>query len=127
MTSWDELKNKFQIRGYDQGHRNVVISREGIQFFLRLLYHSFDEEYYLLHNEDVRLACQEGKVSSAFEHYIHFGFYEGRFPGFRDFDPVVYLELNKDLHFLKEYPDWEERARNHYKQDGFREGRQTRR
>ncbi len=127
MTSWNELKKRFHIRGFDEGHKNVTISREGIQYFLRLLHHSFDDEYYLENNEDVRAACASGAVTSAFEHYIHFGYYEGRFPGYKGFDPDRYLELNEDLDVLKGLPNSEDLARDHYRQHGFREGRLTQR
>lgn len=73
----------------------------------------FDETYYLSQHADVMAAVQSGRVLSGFDHFVHHGIKEGRFPT-RDFEievdsniatPAVVDEKGFDEEFyLEEYP-----------------------
>jgi hypothetical protein len=57
----------------------------------------FDEEDYLRQNPDVGAAVQSGKVDSGWDHFIGFGYFEGRRGGMPVFDEAWYLRRNPDV------------------------------
>lgn len=73
----------------------------------------FDEAYYLAQYADVMAAVQSGRILSGFDHFVHNGIREGRFPN-RDFEIEVDSNVatavvmgDKDLDeefYLEEYP-----------------------
>jgi hypothetical protein len=73
----------------------------------------FDEAYYLARYADVMAAVRSGRILSGFDHFVHNGIGEGRFPN-RDFEvavdgnvptPVVMGDKELDEEFyLEEYP-----------------------
>lgn len=83
---------------------------------------AFDEDAYLAANPDVAEAVKRGAITSAREHYISRGYFEGRLPGSTKVDEVWYLS---------KYPDVAAAVRNgtikdggtHYDSAGLREGR----
>ena len=73
----------------------------------------FDEAYYLARYADVMAAVQSGRILSGFDHFVHNGIREGRFPN-RDFEvavdsnvPTAVVKGGKELDeefYLEEYP-----------------------
>jgi hypothetical protein len=83
--------------GRDQGGRDLGRNRGG-----RDIYDSdsgqsesgFDEQFYRLAYPDVDQAIAQGRVRSAYDHYVKLGRFEGRFPRFNE---ASYLSKNADV------------------------------
>lgn len=56
----------------------------------------FDADFYLRENLDVRIAVERGIFTSAWDHFVQFGRFEGRSPGLV-FDAVFYVQQNSDV------------------------------
>ncbi len=127
IPSFPNVKTVLGLRGFDEGHSTLTLSRHGLVRLLQPLIDTrgFDEPLYLDLYPDVLAAVENGEIESGIQHYIEFGYFEGRFPGFRDFDPDAYLDANPDLAVLRSAPDPAEAAREHYMRTGFAEGRPT--
>lgn len=82
----------------------------------------FDEEWYLARHPDVREAVDSGEVSSAHDHYLRSGYFEGRMP--------VYIAVQEKW-YCEAYPDVADAVRRgvyksaqaHFELCGYREGR----
>lgn len=81
----------------------------------------FDEDYYLACNEDVKLAVAAG-LTNGFDHFLHFGFLEGRAPFNATVDEKYYLESYPDVADAVEKGHCKS-AQWHYDTCGKREGR----
>lgn len=77
----------------------VTISAGLLTFLLKgaLAQTKFDEDYYVKSNPDVRQALSLGKLSSAREHFINEGYWEGRKPFEVNVDEKWYLQQNPDV------------------------------
>ena len=81
-----------------------------------------DADWYLQNNPDIATAIESGKVASAEDHYVTYGYYEHRMP--------YEIKLDEDW-YLTQYPDVEEAvsrglfssATDHFSIAGFKEGR----
>jgi hypothetical protein len=81
-----------------------------------------DEAWYLRTYEDIQLALNEGAIASAHQHFVQYGYFEGRLPFPVQVDEAWYMQ---------QYPDVAESiqqgsvtsAQSHFDQDGYREGR----
>lgn len=82
----------------------------------------FDERWYLETYPDVEAAINRGSVSSAFEHYLNAGYYEGRSPGPCPVDCVWYEEYYQDLQPAVRDGVIVDSA-EHFQQNGYFEGR----
>jgi hypothetical protein len=81
-----------------------------------------DEEWYLRTYEDIAKAVRDGAVSSARQHFIEDGYFEGRLPFPIKVDEKWYLQQNPDV------ADSVRRGavasgQTHFEEDGYREGR----
>ena len=125
LPHFDRLLDKGRVRGWKEGHETLAVSRAGLTAFLQDMLRStpFDEEWYLKQYPDVATAIASGKVKSAHEHYIGFGYFEGRLPGLNGFDPKVYYESHDDLGRMSSKKDSDRLAREHFIKYGYREGR----
>ncbi|WP_275790739.1 hypothetical protein [Pararhizobium gei] len=85
----------------------------------------FDEKEYLDANPDVRGAVRAGLFPSGLAHFQANGHKEGRFPGYAGFNWDDYIRANADLAPLRNSTDPEAAARTHFREAGYREGRQT--
>ncbi|MEF2074016.1 hypothetical protein [Consotaella aegiceratis] len=128
MLSFPWIKRALQLRGFDEGHKTLTMNRDGFLALLDQVIRAspFDEDFYLSAYPDVAAAVEQGEIETGFEHYKRFGFYEGRFPGFRGFDPDAYVAANPDLASFKGRLDYEKALREHYHHYGFVEGRPLR-
>jgi len=57
---------------------------------------NFDENTYLQQHSDVADAVADGRLGSGFEHWVKFGFNEGRIPQIA-FKENFYLDFNPDV------------------------------
>jgi len=82
----------------------------------------FDEDYYLRANPDVAMAIANGKLASAREHFVKWGYFEGRAGSEPAFDQSWYLRQYPDL--AQAFKRGEARdLRGHFYEYGFAEGR----
>jgi|GEM_PF-2803639 len=114
-----------QIQGWDNRDQPLAMDREAFERFIRSLlpFFDFDEEWYLATYPDVKEALAEKRFQSAWEHFLGFGYFEGRLPGMKGFDPKRYVESYADLNHLGNSPDLVRVATDHYLSWGYREGR----
>ena len=83
----------------------------------------FDEKFYMSYYPDVADAVKSGLVSNARNHFIKYGYCEGRLPNLRGFKPGNYLKANNEiLNDLGRNPS-KKKLIDHYVYVGFKEGR----
>lgn len=82
----------------------------------------FDEEFYVRQYVDVAEKLQSGGLASARDHYIHYGYFEDRFPRSIQVDEPWYLENYKDVAEAVSSGDILS-AKQHFLTSGFKEGR----
>lgn len=84
-----------------------------------------DEAWYLSQYPDVAEAIRNGLVTSAKEHFLNDGYFEGRMPFLIAVDEAWYLEQNPGV---AEYIARGEllSAQQHFNDNGYREGRRPR-
>lgn len=118
------LVEKCGVYGYDEGVESLSISRSGLRFLLQLALDavSFDENWYLEAYPDVAEAVKKGAFESGRDHFLRFGYFEGRALTPSSFSEKRYLKANPDIvdaigsgHF--------EDAKDHFVKFGYAEGR----
>jgi hypothetical protein len=115
-----------KIKGWREDHKTLTVDREGFKAFIREVLRTmpFDEAWYLARYPDVAEAVAKGETTAR-DHYVEFGYYEGRLPGLEGFDAAAYCRAYPDLvHFLS-HPGSMELASAHFVEHGYREGRQA--
>lgn len=124
MVTFDRLKEIIDLRGFDQGHEAVVMSREGLEWLLRAYVSGFplDEAWYRAVNSDIDQAIHSGGVKDATIHFVTQGYVEGRPYCPLDFDEAAYLAKNTDLKEACEAGTLDD-LKAHFVQNGFAEGR----
>ncbi|WP_397544402.1 hypothetical protein [Roseovarius salis] len=124
MVNFGTLKQILDLRGFDEGHDMVVLSREGFEWLLRQYVASFplDEEWYRSANSDVQEAFEAGAIDDAKSHFVTQGYIEGRGYPPADFDEASYLENNDDLRDAYEAGNVSD-LKAHFVRHGFYEGR----
>lgn len=127
IMHFERLIETCGIRGWGDGHQTLTLERTKFVEFIRdlLCGFPFDEQWYLEHYPDVKSAIELGSLASGWQHYVEFGYFEGRMPGLHAFDPLVYLQIHEDLATLLDRHDSEAAAINHFVKYGYREGRRT--
>lgn len=125
MVAFNHLKEILDLRGFDQGHDTVVMSREGLEWLLRAYVSGFplDEAWYCAVNSDVEQAIRSGAIRDATTHFVTQGYVEGRAYCPQDFDDATYLAKNRDLQEAHEAGTLDD-LKAHFVQYGFAEGRQ---
>ena len=81
-----------------------------------------DEAWYFSQYPDVAEAVEKGIVSSAKEHFLNDGYFEGRMPFLIKVDEQWYLEQNPGIAEYIETGQLES-AQQHFIDNGYREGR----
>lgn len=83
---------------------------------------SVDEDWYLNRHQDVITAIKNGQIKSAKDHFIKFGYFEGKLPYPIQVDEQFYLERYPDVKAAVSsgiIPD----AQTHFLMAGAEEGR----
>jgi hypothetical protein len=119
------LRDRYGLRGWDDGHSTITVSREGLKLFVKkaLSQQPFDQDWYLNNYPDVKRAIESGAFVDAKHHYIECGYFEGRLPGLIGFDAGRYLNTYEDLKPISTLPNADKVAERHFVQYGYREGR----
>ena len=77
----------------------IPLPKEMFKFLIKLALENgaFNEAAYLKENPDVAAAVRKGEIADAREHYIGFGYFEGRTGGTPIVDENWYLETYSDV------------------------------
>ena len=107
-----------------KGDLRVTVSYENFVSLLKTLLVGIDvdEDWYLKTYEDIDVATKEGAVTSARQHFVENGYFEGRLPFPIRVDEKWYLEQNPDVAESIRRGAVES-AQAHFDEDGYREGR----
>jgi N-acetylmuramoyl-L-alanine amidase len=107
---WHEFKNKLTQENNTKGDEEEVIT----------LPSNFNEKYYLFTNQDINRAYVEGKITDLKEHYLTYGYKEGR-----SICPTIPVGFNSEQYLLnwKDVRESGMTAENHYLEYGIYEGR----
>ena len=81
-----------------------------------------DEDWYMTTYEDVANACRAKTFSNAKEHYVKFGYFEGRLPRRLEFDESYYLSVNPDVAIAVGNNEVAS-GLDHFEKVGYKEGR----
>ena len=123
LPPFDLLRRSVEISTV-RGELRVSLSYDDFIKIIRLMISGIqvDEAWYLQEYEDIAQAIREGKLTSAKQHFIDDGYFEGRRPFAMPVDERWYLE---------QYPDVADSVRKgvvgsaeqHFAEDGYLEGR----
>ena len=123
LPPFDLIRRSIEISTV-RGELRVNLSYDDFVDILRIMLRGLEvnEAWYARTYEDIGKAIREGKVSSAKQHFMDDGYFEGRLPF-----PIVVDEK----WYLAENPDVAESLRTgvvespqaHFDQDGYGEGR----
>jgi hypothetical protein len=110
-------------RGYERA-KKISLPKEVFRFLVKLSLESseFNESGYMRENPDVANALRRGEVKDVREHYINFGYFEGRVGGTPTVDENWYLTAYPDVAVAVKLGDVGS-AREHYNIIGSAEGR----
>ncbi|WP_298956305.1 hypothetical protein [uncultured Methylobacterium sp.] len=123
LASHLRLDERHVVRSSD-GRHNILIDKELFVAILRkaLASVTVDDDWYLDRYQDVRSAIARGEFRSAHDHFVRFGYLEGRLPYAIPVDEAFYLAHNPDVKAGIEagaLPD----AATHFYMSGASEGR----
>lgn len=92
------LKKSLQFKAVD-GEVQVSLPYDELIRLVKLMACSVhvDENWYLAKNPDVVAAIRSGQIRSARQHWVEFGYFEGRLPGTLAVDPDWYLGRYPDV------------------------------
>ncbi len=123
LPSFDLIRRMVEVSTV-RGELRVSLSYDDFIKILRMMISGIevDEAWYLNEHDDIAKAIANGAVSSAKQHFVDDGYFEGRLPFPMPVDERWYLE---------QYPDVAESVRKgivgsaqqHFSEDGYREGR----
>lgn len=123
LPPFDVLKSFVAIESVD-GELMVKCPYESLVELLRkiLVGIEVDEKWYLTRYEDIADAISKGVVTSARDHFVNDGYFEGRWPFPIEVDEEYYLENNPGV------ADYVQRGlltsgQQHFEENGYQEGR----
>jgi hypothetical protein len=126
LPYFESVLRSCKIKGWRENHKTLTVDQEGFKAFMRevLLAMPFDEAWYLARYPDVAEVVAKGKTTAR-DHYVEFGYYEGRLPGLNGFDGAAYCRAYPDLAHLLSHPESTDLASVHFVEYGYREGRRA--
>lgn len=125
FPSLDFLLSHLRIKKDDfKGSKKALVSADLLRLLVREALRSmpFDEAAYLAQNPDIAEAWKKGEIASLSEHFITYGYFEGRKFTSMAFDEKWYVSVNKDVAAGLKAGSVKS-ARVHYETIGEREGR----
>ena len=121
---WGDLSNRiYEIRRAD-GRKGYAVIDEDLVSVIRsaLTMVEVDEEWYFGRHPHVAAAVSVGEIASAREHFIRFGYFEGKLPRRIHVDEAWYLEKNLDVAEAVAGGAFES-GQEHFEASGAKEGR----
>jgi glycosyltransferase involved in cell wall biosynthesis len=102
----------------------VIMSRDLFRLFTEALARAagFDVAWYRAHNPDVADAVARGEIADEFEHFVSFGYEEGRVPADQEVDEAWYRQAHGDVDQAIA-GGGHESGETHYHDIGYFEGR----
>ena len=93
------LKSGGQTRASVEAAKKVTVPLKLFEFLMQVALTSadFDVEHYLAMNPDIRDAMKKGSEISPHQHYISYGYFEGRKGGLPKVDDAWYLRTYPDV------------------------------
>lgn len=121
------FKQMAKVYGWEQGHETLTMSRTGFLALMQelLAFADFDEAWYLSTYKDVADAVARKEFKSARDHYLNYGYFEGRLPTAKDFDAGFYAKQYADVVKAMKSSD-PKKLLEHFISHGYAEGRQSR-
>jgi hypothetical protein len=119
--SFDSLMDRLEIR-VKKGAL-MVLNYDKLEAIVRALIElvDVDEDWYRATYPDVAAGINAGTLASAKEHYVKFGYFEGRLPYDVAFDEAWYLANYQDV--AADCKAGQISAKGHFLKYGYREGR----
>ncbi len=121
------FKQMAKVYGWEQGHETLTMSRTGFLALMQelLAFADFDEAWYLSTYKDVADAVGQKKFKSGRDHYLNYGYFEGRLPNAKGFDADYYAKQYADVVKAMKGSD-PKKLLEHFISHGYAEGRQSR-
>jgi hypothetical protein len=123
LVPFNKIKAMVNVN-QDKGRLMVSVSYDEFLDMVRAVLSTIevDEEWYLATYPDVVNGIRNGKVSSARDHFMHNGYFEGRLPFPLKVDERWYLTANPEVaEFVR--AGRLESGQQHFDHDGYKEGR----
>jgi len=127
---FSKLKEDLEVKGFDEKSDKIELSREGFKLLLEGYVRSqsddFDSSWYLKRYPDIAKSIADRVIPSAKEHYVKYGYVEGRLPGFKGADVEKYISMYPDIgNKLVSLGRSKRRdaAAQHFVEFGYKEGR----
>lgn len=123
IPPFDRLKSSVTIQA-KRGELAITCSYEQFVDLIRqfLIGIEFNEAWYLERYPDIADAIKTGHISSAREHFINDGYFEGRLPFPITVNEAWYLQQNEGVaDFVRR--GLLESGQQHFDENGYREGR----
>ncbi|MEH3148188.1 MAG: hypothetical protein PGN34_23300 [Methylobacterium frigidaeris] len=123
MASHLRLDERHVVRSTD-GKHNILIDKTLFMAVLKTALASVrvDDEWYLNRHQDVKDAIARGEFTSPKDHFIRYGYLEGRLPYAIPVDEAYYLDRNPDVRAGVESGAMRDAA-THFYMSGALEGR----
>jgi hypothetical protein len=98
LPPFETIKGQVNITT-TRGKTRVDMTYEDLQQMVRILLSviEVDADFYLGRNPDVADGIRNGDIRSAREHFIDYGYFEGRLPYRIDVDEEWYLQAHPDV------------------------------
>lgn len=125
LPNFDLLKRMFGKTSKTSDDLIINISSDDFKNLVKFIISNFhfDESFYIRTYPDVADAVRSGLISSAYDHYVTSGYFEGRFGSLKGFDPETYCDINEDVRAGANGHDIAQFAVDHFVNHGYREGR----
>lgn len=119
------LKKSLDVKGWENNRKTLIVPRQKVDQLLYAVLSNVDVDsaWYCDRYPDVARAIQSGEFKNAKIHYMTNGYFEGRVPSLKNFDPKGYLQKNKDIAAELNGRDPVAYAEEHYTTFGYAEGR----
>lgn len=123
LTQYARLTLAQKVREEQYG-REIVVAKDLFYDLMSEILKAvpLDESFYLKNNPDVSEAVAKGKIASAREHFVRFGYFEDRMPRRILVDPDYYVAANPDVAEAIAGGALSS-PQEHFEKYGYREGR----
>ncbi|TGD97413.1 hypothetical protein [Methylobacterium nonmethylotrophicum] len=93
------IQKQFKKRRNLSGSEEFTISKEMLYDLIKCALKNveFDEDWYLERHQDIKQAIEAGEIKNAKEHFIKYGYFEGKLPYRIPVDDNFYLSENQDV------------------------------
>src|SRR5438132_283751 len=123
VVPFNRLMQKVETKSANGQHR-VTMTYDEFKGIIKLLLRAVevDEEWYRREDKDIAAAIDAKKISSAKEHFVEDGYFEGRLPRPHQVDESWYIRHYDDVAEGLRSGNFESALR-HFEEHGYREGR----